>query len=362
MNQTGIVSAAMLKNSLTRLGGQRFCTEEQPTRQRLEWLKEVIGREYANVDITPPAQTRLYNDMFIYPWQQGLRLSPIQSNAITLERLPREPESVSQDCYFAVLLTAGEYKLEQGGREVFLKPGEMSLYDATEPHRITIPQPFSKILISIPRTLIDERVTNISQMTATRLPTQTGIAAITAAMIQSTVSQIEHLDTAAFQSLSDPVLEMLTMTLVEQQGNSSLLSRHRSLALMRIKRFIANHLSDTALNTEIISRAVALSPRYINNLFNEDNTSLMRYLTKQRLACSRHYLATAPYAHLSITDIAMRSGFNNMAHFSRVFHQTYGVSPRDYRLQQQHNQSSSPVKCSVDSQNAGQISDFIKKN
>lgn len=362
MNQTNVVSAAILNNSLNHLGGQRFCTEQQPAKQRLEWLKEIIGREYANVDITPPDQTYLYNDMFIYPWQQGLRLSPIQSNAITLERLPKEPESVSQDCYFAVLLTAGEYKLEQGGREVFLKPGEMSLYDATEPHRITTPQPFSKILISIPRQLLDERVSNICNLTATRLPTQTGIAAITASMIQSTVSQLEQLDPSAFQSLSDPILEMLTMTLTEQKGSSCMLSRHQSFALMRIKRFIANQLSDTELNTEVISRAVGLSPRYINNLFNEDNTSLMRYLTKQRLSRSRHYLATPLYNYLSITEVAMKSGFSNMAHFSRIFRQAYGLSPSDYRLQQMEIQSSSVIKHAFESQNSHQMRDGIEKN
>lgn len=362
MSQTNVVSSAMLSNSLNQLGGQRFCTEQQPIEQRLEWLKEVIGREYANVDIRPPEHTHLYNDMFIYPWQQGLRLSPIQSNAITIERLPKEPESVSQDCYFAVLLTAGEYKLEQGGREVFLKPGEMSLYDATEPHRITIPQPFSKILISIPRHLLDERVSNICHMTATRLPTQSGIAAITASMIQSTVSQLEQLEPSDFHSLSDPVLEMLTMTLAEQQGSSGTLSRHRNLALMRVKRFIANQLSNTELNTDVISRAVGLSPRYINNLFNEDNTSLMRYLTKQRLSRSRHYLATPLYSYLNITEVAMKSGFSNMAHFSRIFRQVYGLSPSDYRLQQQESQSSSAIKHAFESECSHQIRDGIEKN
>ncbi|HCO00322.1 MAG TPA: AraC family transcriptional regulator, partial [Methylophaga sp.] len=115
-------------DSLVRLDGQRFCTEQQPSAQRVEWLKEVIGREYANVDITPPQEMVLFNDMLIYPWQEGVRLSPIQSNAITLERLPQEPSHSSQDCYFMVLLTSGKYKLEQGGREVFLKPGEMTIY------------------------------------------------------------------------------------------------------------------------------------------------------------------------------------------------------------------------------------------
>lgn len=66
-------------DSLVCLDGQRFCTELQPSAQRVEWLKEVIGREYANVDIKPSQDMVLFNDMWIYPWQAGVRLSPIQA-------------------------------------------------------------------------------------------------------------------------------------------------------------------------------------------------------------------------------------------------------------------------------------------
>ncbi len=324
-------SSNLLAN-LEGLDGQRLCTEEQPIHQRLEWLKEVIGREYANVDVGAPDQEYLYNDMLIYPWQQGLRLSPIRSNAITIERLPKAPEYVSQDCYFGVLLTQGQYKLEQGGREVFLKPGEMTIYDATEPHRVTTPGPFSKVIISIPRFLLDERVANISRLTATKLSTEHGTGAISAAMISSTVNQLGRLDKAAFQSLADPVLELFTQSLLEVTGKTKEMSRHRNQALTRVKQFIACKLTDSDLKADAIASAVGLSLRYINNLFNEEDTSLMRYLTQQRLSRSRHYLASSLYHHLSITEVAMQSGFNNMAHFSRVFHQAYGMSPRAYRL------------------------------
>jgi AraC-like DNA-binding protein/mannose-6-phosphate isomerase-like protein (cupin superfamily) len=319
-----------------RLGGQRFCTEELPTNQRLDWLKEVIGREYANVDVGTPDQMYLYNDMLIYFWSQGMRLSPIRSNAITIERLPKEPEHISQDCYFGVLLTEGQYKLEQGGREVFLKPGEMTIYDATEPHRVTTPGPFSKILISIPRFLLDERIANISRLTATRLSTVHGAGAITASMISSTVNQLEQLDEASFQALSEPVLELFTLSLQEVVGKIKQMSHHRSQALIRVKQFIACNLTDTDLKAEVIASAMGLSVRYINNLFNEEDTSLMRYLTQQRLACSRHYLASSLYRHLSITEVAMQSGFSNMSHFSRVFHLTYGMPPRAYRYHYQN--------------------------
>lgn len=333
MNQIDRGRTSSLKNTLGRLQGQRFSTEDLPAKQRLEWLKEVIGREYANVDITPPSDMPLYNEMYIYPWQQNIRLSPIKSNAITLERLPKEPELIAQDCYFAVLLTSGQYKLEQGGREVFLSPGEISLYDATEPHRITIPNQFSKILISIPRQELDQRVTNLGQLTATKLP-KTGVAAITASMIQSAVGQLPQLDDAEFQSLAMPILDMLSLSYNAMRGSRTLLSRHRYYALLRTKRFITRNLTDATLNTLAISKAVGLSPRYINQLFNEEGTSLMRFVSKQRLILSRQLLSSRLYQQSTITELAIQAGFSNVSHFSRLFHQTYGLSPREFRYKQ----------------------------
>ena len=40
----------------------------------------------------------------------------------------------------------------------------------------------------------------------------------------------------------------------------------------------------------------------------------------------------------SITETAFRCGFSNLAYFSRVFRQKYGLSPREYR----HNSNALP--------------------
>ena len=120
-----------MNTSLSQLHGQRLCTDDQPHSHRLDWLKEVIGREYANVDVNPFNDEPVFNEMAIYPWQNGVRLSPIKSHSLQIERLSREPTDISQDCYFAVLITEGKYKLEQDGREVFLEKGDMMQHNGT---------------------------------------------------------------------------------------------------------------------------------------------------------------------------------------------------------------------------------------
>ena len=318
-------------SSLFRLGGHRFCTDEQPDTERLEWLKDIIGKQYANVDITPPQDSILFNDMFIYPWRHGLRLSPIQSNALSLERLPSEPSEISQDCFFAVILTSGQYKLEQAGREVFLKPGEMTIYDATQPHKISILKSFSKILISIPRDVLKQRISDVGSLTALKIPSSSGIGAVTSSTIQTTVRQIENLNEAEFLDMTDPILDMFTLSLNQLNSGQVNLSKHRKLILIRVKQFVTRHAHDNELNPEAISKGVGLSIRYINNLFQEEQTSLMRYLTQQRLKLSERRLVSSLFHHQTITEIAMLSGFNNMSHFSRIFKENYGMSPRQYR-------------------------------
>ena len=54
----------------------KYSTQDLPENEREEWLHEVICQEYANVEITPPSDGSLFNEMIIYPWN-NLRLSSI---------------------------------------------------------------------------------------------------------------------------------------------------------------------------------------------------------------------------------------------------------------------------------------------
>lgn len=308
----------------------RLSTEDVPRRERHGWLREVIGREYANVDIAPPRDGSLFNEMTILPWD-GLRLSVIRSNAIGIERLPREPHRVSQDAYFAVVLLGGDYLLQQDGREVFLRPGDMALYDATRPHRIHCPRSFAKLIVSIPRAALRERVAGIERCTALRIPGDHGIGAVASDFMRSAARHASSLSAPEFTALAEHALDLLTLAATAVRPADFQLSRSRSLSLHRIKDFVERHLAEADLDAARVAAGVGLSSRYINGLFRDEDTSLMRHVWQRRLEQCRRDLRNPAHAGHRLSDIAFRWGFNDLSHFSRAFRQRFGCSPSEYR-------------------------------
>lgn len=308
----------------------RLSTEDIPAWCRHEWLREVIGREYANVDITPPRSEKLFNEMAIYSGKL-MRLSVIHSNSITIRRLPKEPGLISQDAYFGVILLAGEYLLEQNNREVFLKPGDMTIYDATRPHRIYCPGSFSKLIISIPRKLMRERLTGVEHCTALHIKSEQGAGNIASHFIQSMAREAGRISLNTFDALSENSLDLFTLALNDIRPQNHNLSRSRSLSLFRIKEFIERNITNPLLDTAAIESGTGLSARYINELFEHEDTSLMRYVWNTRLTHCHKQLSSPDCFPNRISEIALQWGFNDFSHFSRAFKKKYGVSPRDVR-------------------------------
>lgn len=308
----------------------RLSTEDLPPRSRHEWLREVIGREYARVDIIPPAGGPLFNEMFITQWRD-LQLSTVRSNAIELNRLKQDALVSGQDAYFAVVLLSGEYSLEQNGREAFLRPGDMALYDATRPHRVRCPQPFSKLIVSIPRTLLNARIAGVEHCTALRIPGRDGIGVIASSFVRSTSSQTATLSAREFSALSEPCLDLLALAIASVHPRGTQAPRTRSSSMVRVKDFVERRLTDPALDATTIAAAVGLSSRYINGLFEAEGTSLMRYVWSRRLECCRRAMLAPTQEFRKLADIALRWGFRDVAHFSRAFKLRFGCSPRAYR-------------------------------
>lgn len=83
------------------------------------------------------------------------------------------------------------------------------------------------------------------------------------------------------------------------------------------------------ISLEDLGRLVNLHPRYLCTLFRQvSGKTVSEFLREIRIEKAKRLLA---YTSLSITDIALETGFSNSQYFSRTFSRSEGMDPRTYR-------------------------------
>ena len=89
----------------------------------------------------------------------------------------------------------------------------------------------------------------------------------------------------------------------------------------------ANYQQKLSL-TEVAARFY-ISPYYLSRLFRRvTGQSIVDYINARRIEAAQKLLETT---ELSIGSVAEQTGFASAAHFRRVFRETMGVGPLQYR-------------------------------
>ena len=108
-------------------------------------------------------------------------------------------------------------------------------------------------------------------------------------------------------------------------------ARSRAQLREQIERHIAARLDDPDLGPASIAAAHFVSARQLHRLYAETGESVTRRIRRARLEHARRDLGDRRLADASITHVARRYGFTDLASFSRAFRAAYGISPSEYR-------------------------------
>jgi len=120
------------------------------------------------------------------------------------------------------------------------------------------------------------------------------------------------------------MLSLCTMTDTERASGK----RH---LLAAIRCHARANLRDPELSPHSAAAAVGISVRYLHRLFHRDGTSFAAWVRTERLRRCHAEITDPAQSERSISDIAFGYGFNDMAHFSRLFTRSFGRSPRTLR-------------------------------
>ena len=122
----------------------------------------------------------------------------------------------------------------------------------------------------------------------------------------------------------------LTLHYVEQEhrAQSAADARPRNETVEQICAYLAANYQQKLSLTEVAARFY-ISPYYLSRLFRRvTGQSIVDYINARRIEAAQKLLEMT---ELSIGSVAEQTGFASAAHFRRVFRETMGVGPLQYR-------------------------------
>ncbi|MFE4491890.1 helix-turn-helix domain-containing protein [Streptomyces niveus] len=92
------------------------------------------------------------------------------------------------------------------------------------------------------------------------------------------------------------------------------------------------NIANPALDPTLVARAFHISVRQLHRLFEDEEETVGQEIRARRIQRCAEELRNPHHHRERISDTAARWGISDASKFSRQFRSTYGVSPRDYRL------------------------------
>ncbi len=305
-----------------------------PPRDREEAIRNAVWESMVAVDIDhgPPAEDIAVR---IGLGAVGpLRVCSARATAVTLrrtERLAREDEEPAVT--LGVQMT-GSSMVVQNGRECVLRPGDCAVFESVAPYTLLFDEGVDHRFIRFPRAALALPDRSLRDVTAGPLGSGNPIARLaftyfSQLAVADELHQGVHADAAV-----QPSVELLRAVLTSQHGDSGSAKAPLEATLsLRVTRYIREHLADRDLSAARIAAAHDISVRHLYAVLSRSGISLGDWIRTRRLAECRRELAGQNGRLRTIAAIGRSWGFADATHFSKVFKQTYGISPRAWREQ-----------------------------
>ncbi|WP_020613590.1 helix-turn-helix domain-containing protein [Sediminispirochaeta bajacaliforniensis] len=224
----------------------------------------------------------------------------------------------------------------QKGKEIITRRGihqrvsdsDIYLWDTSEALSFHSFTEIAKNTLFVEKVFLEELFPQVTQMVGKVFNGREGLGPFIHSNLMTLSSRMDVLDRNTASVITDTTLELLTTWLLRL--NPMPPQAYRSELFNQIASYIEKNLDDPDLNPGKIAETFGLSLRSLHQLFSSTETSVSRMIRQQRLERCRQEIIKSRNTNRTITDIALRWGFNDPAHFSRCFKELFNVSPSRY--------------------------------
>lgn len=257
-------------------------------------------------------------------------MTRLEANRHRVMRSPRLARS-SDTSYLKIIAPwQGNAALEQQGRQTWVRPGGWAIYDTTGSYEVANPERSEHLIVMLPKEQLTERGLRIEALMGRHVGGASGISRVALETMRSIYQELPLMTPEAARGAGDLLIDLVRLSLQELAGRATATTQQEALK-DRIRDFVGQHLRDPGLSLDRIAQALNCSKRHLHNAFADEEDTLGHYILHRRLQACMRDLKNPAQLPRTITDIAFSWGFNNGAHFSRVFREHAGLSPSEFR-------------------------------
>lgn len=290
-----------------------FHTASMNENSRIRYWNEVANNVFGAMDVNPTSR-RFCGQMKRRRFG-GVQLAQVESTPVTVEGLG----GAAHRGVFLLMNQVGNCGLRQRGRQIGLKPGELTVLCTEEPYLLECESEHATLVLFVPGAELGRR---LADHVAVAHPT---------AECELLAAFLRRLGRLDGQETGPGNLLQTTLDLIELNWPTRPKRFRRTSAMVwekRLESYVAQYLGETDLCAERIARALGISSRYVQMLFARMNTTVSHYILESRLQMAAERLRKED---LPVSDIALEAGFNDLSYFCRCFRKRFGVSARTYR-------------------------------
>ncbi|MEU3860115.1 helix-turn-helix domain-containing protein [Streptomyces sp. NPDC028722] len=263
-----------------------------------------------------------------------VQLAAVQAGPHSVERTARLAGKATFTPLYLTCVLDGEVRLSQGERTAVARTGNLFSYDSSRPFRMSMRRPIHMVSVKFDHRLVDLRAGLEHPLGAAVWCGAKGASVLLAGLLRSAAPHMAEFDTAVADQLGSSVASLVTAVCAEKLGTAGRdPAAARQALLHRVKTFARARLNCPELSPGLLARSHNISLRYLQLLFQEENTSPALWIRNERLARCRDDLADPRTAHLTVAGVAERWGLDSASHFSKLFRERYGLTPREWRRQ-----------------------------
>jgi AraC-like DNA-binding protein len=296
-----------------------------------DWWREEVSSTFVPLDALPNSVhgvSRFTGDL-ISGSVGDLRICEVSGREVDVRRTRATIRRGDPGFVKLAVQLRGRGVVVQHDRSAVLVPGDFTVYDTSQPYDLHFDNDFSMFVLMFSRESLKITSRNLDAVLAQRIRGDDGLGALASPFLCSLRRGLPPGGLSTTPVFEGGVLDIVSAALEEKTPRANAAPGFAILG--SAKAFIDTHLADPALNTSMVAAAQHISPRYLQKLFEAENLTVAGWIRAKRLDRSRRDLEDRSLASVSIATICSRHGLVDPAHFSRLFKETYGMSPRAFR-------------------------------